>query len=105
MAYPPPVLACKGLSRHILGRERPAVFHDPLHAACLWIVRAYRVLPMAAEQILRAGGDSIPKSKEATATRSLLKSVCFPRPNLGIKADRQSAQAATWSPNSRVRET
>jgi hypothetical protein len=28
-----------------------AVFHDPLHAAWLWIVRAYRVLPKAAEQI------------------------------------------------------
>ncbi len=45
MAYPPPCLACNGLSRHILGRRLPPVFHDPLHAAQLWIVRAYRDRP------------------------------------------------------------
>ena len=45
MAYPPPRLACNGLSRHILGRRLPPVFHDPLHAAQLWIVRAYRDRP------------------------------------------------------------
>ena len=45
MAYPPQRLACNGLSRHILGRKLPPVFHDPLHAAQLWIVRAYRDRP------------------------------------------------------------
>ena len=30
MAYPPPRLACNGLSRHILGRKLPAVFHGPI---------------------------------------------------------------------------
>ncbi|MGC3103756.1 hypothetical protein ACPTKS_30785 [Pseudomonas aeruginosa] len=61
MAYPPPRLACKGLSRHILGRKLPAVFHVPLHAAWLWIVRAHRDLPTAAEQIRQVGGDSTPQ--------------------------------------------
>ena len=73
MAYPPPGLACKGLSRHILTRCAPSVFHDPLHAAWLWIVRAYRVLPKAAEQIHRA----VVCFHSQRARRHPLRGCCF----------------------------
>ncbi|MNI89663.1 hypothetical protein D3C73_1470930 [compost metagenome] len=73
MAYPPPRLACNGLSRHILGRKLPPVFHDPLHAAQLWIVRAYRVLPKAAEQIHPA----VARFHSQRAGRHPLRGCCF----------------------------
>lgn len=40
-----PADAIKGLSRHILGRRLPAVFHVPLTAPCGAVGRAYRVPP------------------------------------------------------------
>ena len=40
-----PAHAINGLSRHILGRKLPAVFHDPLTAPGSTIGRAYRDPP------------------------------------------------------------
>lgn len=40
-----PAFAVNGLSRHILARKLPAVFHDPLTAPESLVGRAYRDLP------------------------------------------------------------
>ena len=88
MAYPPPRLACNGLSRHILGRRLPPVFHDPLHAAQLWIVRAYRDRPTLTSRP-PAAARSRSRGFAAPASRTAEKRL-FTALTLGLGAARKS---------------
>ena len=93
MAYPPPCLACNGLSRHILGRKLPPVFHDPLHAAQLWIVRAYRDRPTLTSRPPPAARSRV-KGLAAPAARTRLKAFVY---RLQHSASEQPRRAAASS--------
>ena len=90
MGYPPPRLACNGLSRHILGPMKLGLRYStvPLHAAWLWIVRAYRDRPTLTSRPPPAARS---RSKGlARPLRGRLKSVYLPLATLGLGAARES---------------
>lgn len=90
MAYPPLCLACNGLSRHILGRKLPPVFHDPLHAAQLWIVRAYRDRPTLTSRPPPAAC-SRAKGLAASAARTRLKAFVYRSQHSASEQSRKAA--------------
>ena len=96
MDYPPPGLACNGLSRHILGPVKLGLRYStvPLHAARLWIVRAYRDRPTLTSRPPPAAR-SRAKGLAAPAARTRLKAFVYrsqhsaseqPRESGGVKA-------------------
>jgi hypothetical protein len=90
MAYPPPGLACNGLSRHILGPVKLGLRYStvPLHAARLWIVRAYRDQPTLTSRP-PAAARSRSRGFAAPASRTAEKRL-FTALTLGLGAARKS---------------
>lgn len=90
MAYPPPGLACNGLSRHILGPVKLGLRYStvPLHAARLWIVRAYRDRPTLTSRP-PAAARSRSRGFAAPASRTAEKRL-FTALTLGLEAARES---------------
>ena len=90
MAYPPPGLACNGLSRHILGPVKLGLRYStvPLHAARLWIVRAYRDRPTLTSRP-PAAARSRSRGVAAPASRTAEKRL-FTALTLGLGAARKS---------------
>ena len=105
MAYPPPGLACNGLSRHILGPVKLGLRYStvPLHAARLWIVRAYRDRPTLTSRP-PAAARSRSRGFAAPASRTAEKRL-FTALTLGLGAARESGGVKQFAAFSRTRES